>query len=155
MAKQKGRGIWMSIGRAWIQGEIVERGRCGNSASQLWSPNSRLPLLSFPALHLLYVFLTCHHHSFVIVIIIAAQIHHRCRRDPSSSLSRSIIVTVKIRHHCHRDPSSSPSRSIIVVNEIRHCRCRDPSPLSLRSVTIAVDVVEHGRSGPEAQTSYG
>ncbi|KAF7842229.1 uncharacterized protein G2W53_004527 [Senna tora] len=119
------------------------------------SPNSRLPLLSFPALHLLYVFLTCHHHSFVIVIIIAIQIHHRCRRDPSSSPSRSIIVTVKIRHHCHRDPSSSPSRSIIVVIEIRHCRCRDPSPLSLRSVTIAVDVVEHGRSGPEAQTGYG
>ncbi|KAF7842230.1 cytochrome p450 [Senna tora] len=82
-------------------------------------------------------------------------IHHRCRRNPSSSPSRSIIVIVKIRHHCHRDPSSSPSRSIIVVIEIRHCRCRDPSPLSLRSVTIAVDVVEHGRSGSEAQTSYG
>ncbi|KAF7842110.1 hypothetical protein G2W53_004408 [Senna tora] len=126
MAKQKGGGRWMSIGRAWIQ--------------------------ALTLVCLFSLFLPCISSMIFSPSLICNRHHHR-RRDPSLLSSRSVIVAVKIHHRCRRDPSSSPSRSITVVIEIRHRRHRDPSSLSSKSVIVAIEIHHRCRRDPSSSPS--
>ncbi|KAF7842114.1 hypothetical protein G2W53_004412 [Senna tora] len=126
MAKQKGGGRWMSIGRAWIQALIL--------------------------VCLFSLFLPCISSMIFSPSLICNRRHHR-RRDPSLLSSRSVIVAVKIHHRCRRDPSSLPSRSVTVVIEIRHRRHRDPSSLSSKSVIVAIEIHHRCRRDPSSSPS--
>ncbi|KAF7842122.1 reverse transcriptase [Senna tora] len=147
MAKQKGGGRWMSIGRAWIQALTLV---CLFSlflpciSSMIFSPSLICNRRRDPSL------------LSSISVIVTVKIHHRCRRYPSSSLSRSVTIVIEIRHRRHRDTSSLSSKSVIVAIEIHHRCCRDPSPSPLMSsnmVEVAQKLeqaigkfVEHGAS---------